>query len=79
MDSAKQDKALIHFLTAELPEGFINYELHSHELQRRGAKQLTSVSYMQVKSKLADFILEQSSESYIKYIGVVNGEVKLQK
>jgi len=44
MNSAKQDKALIHFLTAEQPKGFINYELHSHELQRRGAKQLTSAS-----------------------------------
>jgi len=32
IDSAKQDKALIHFLTAERPEEFINYELHSHEL-----------------------------------------------
>jgi len=42
MNSAKQDKALIHFLTAEQPKGFINYELHSHELQRHGAKQLTS-------------------------------------
>jgi len=41
MDSAKQEKALpvIHFLTAERPEGFINYEL-----QCRGAKQLTSAS-----------------------------------
>jgi len=44
MDSAKQDKALMHFLTAERPEGFINYELHSHDIQRRGAKQLTSAS-----------------------------------
>jgi len=44
MDSAKQGKALIHFLTAERPEGFINYELHSHELQRRRTKQLTSAS-----------------------------------
>jgi len=44
MDSAKQDKALIHFLTAVRPEGFINYGLYSHELQRRGAKQLTSAS-----------------------------------
>jgi len=44
MDSAKQDKALIHVLAVERPEGFINYELHSHELQRRGAKQLTSTS-----------------------------------
>jgi len=44
MDSAKQGKALIHFLTAERPERFINYELHSHELQRRRTKQLTSAS-----------------------------------
>jgi len=44
MDSAKQDQALIHFLTRERPEGFINYELHSHQLQRRGAKRLTSAS-----------------------------------
>jgi len=43
MDSAKQDKALILLLAAERPEGCINYELHSLELQRRGAKQLTSV------------------------------------
>ena len=44
MDSAKQDKASIHILTAGQPEGFINYEPHSYELQRRGAKQLTSAS-----------------------------------
>jgi len=44
MDSAKQDKALIHFLTAERPEGLINYELLSHEQQCRRAKQLTSAS-----------------------------------
>ena len=40
MDAAKQEKALlIHFLTAEQPEEFINYEL-----QCRRAKQLTSAS-----------------------------------
>ena len=40
MDAAKQEKALlIHFLTAERPEEFINYEL-----QCRGVKQLTSSS-----------------------------------
>jgi len=44
MDSAKQDKALILFLTAGRPEGFFNYELHSHEHQRRRTKQLTSAS-----------------------------------
>jgi len=44
MDSAKQDKALIHFLTVKRPEGFIKYELHSYERHCRGAKQLTSAS-----------------------------------
>jgi len=72
MDSAKLDEAPIHTLTAERSVGFINYEL-----QRRGAKQLSSASSVQVKSKSADLIDKQPSGSYKKYKGLVTGGGKV--
>ena len=65
MDQAKLAHAPIHNLAAERSVGFVNYEL-----KQRGAKQLPTVSSVQVKAKARDLLDAVPSGSYKQYSAV---------
>ena len=62
MDSSKLENAPLHNLGAERSVGFINYEL-----DRRGARELSSASSSQVKHKSQDLIEKSPSGSFRCY------------